>query len=272
MSDGLDVDHVMILSETPKEDMAAFARAADLPDAWEFMDFGAIKSGGVWAGKTAIEFAYLEGAKNSPTRLAGLALSSDMAPWPLTDALRDQRLKHVPPTHVMPADDTPMSWTNTLVGGLLTGEPKTIWLSRFGGDRTFTRWLSGRVEKMVGTQKGLRQLNTVIKDQLVFFVHYHPPEIAQEQRSEAQKDFENRHGATDVSVKLELSVARKHRAAWSRLIGIKLSEQSIWQSPSGVALSFNDADTSRLDRVTIAGLAVQPDALPAALQAVIQFT
>ena len=217
MIECVDVDHVLILSETPKADLELLQTVTGFPEAWPYRDFGAIQTGAVWAGKMAIEVARLDGARNIPTRLAGLALSTSQAPWDLAEALRAADIKHVPPTFVSADPAREMAWTNTVVGGALDSEPRTFWLGRrFGGRHGLSRWLARVADGMARSPRGLRSLNAVIQGQLLFFLHFDPADEAQRRRTLAKADFASRFGgldAGDYTVSIDLDLAPDSRAA-----------------------------------------------------------
>ncbi|WP_417492699.1 hypothetical protein [Maricaulis sp.] len=272
MAREVDVDHIMILCENPEAEMNAFRASTGFPEAWPMTDFGAILTGAVWAGRMGIEFARLEGARNAPTRLAGLALSTRLEPWQLAETLRVDGIPHVPPTFISLDPDVELSWTNTLVGGVLTHEPKTLWLGRlFGGDRPLARWLAKMVEQMAAKPGGIERMNAVIKDELAFFVHYHPEATARERREAARDAFASEFPepvTADFRVSVELDVAQNgsHRTNWERLIGSDIRLPGEWSSPSGVSLRFSPASETRLRHVRIEGLYGEVRALPPSLE------
>lgn len=269
MISGLDIDHVMIACDEPEADFRAFQSATGLPEAWPYSDFGAIKTGAVWAGKTAIEFARLEGAKPFPTRLAGLAFSTDLEAWDLAETLKQLGIAHVPPTHIAPDPEGRMAWTNTVIGGFLRGEPKTMWLGRrFGGASGLARWMSRMVEGMLARPGGLKRLNSVIGEQMAFFIAFEPKHEADERREQARTALTTEIG---VAIELGLPEAGRERDKWQALLSAAPVLPAQWVSPSGVFLRFLPANEATLECIRLYGCAPLAKSLPDHLANIIQF-
>lgn len=273
MIPGLDVDHIMISSDDPAGDLAALQDSTGFPEAWPYEDFGSIRTGALWAGRMAIEFAKLEGAPTRAGQIAGLALSSDLDPWPLAEVLRQGGISHLPPTHVAPDPQDRLSWTNTVTRGFLDGEPKTLWLGRrFGGQSGFARWLSKQVEQMARTEAGLKRMNGVLRDQMVFFLQFHPADEADNRREEARRHFRARHDPEDqcrVTVEISMPPGCAEAATWQRLLDQPDSLER-WVSPSGTELAFIPGPKPALERISIAHVRMPGPPLPDHLAAMIQ--
>ncbi|MBR9824949.1 MAG: hypothetical protein GYB36_03990 [Alphaproteobacteria bacterium] len=266
---GLDIDHIMIACDDPRTDFETFKELTGYPEAWPYNDFGAIKTGAIWVGQTAIEFAKLEGAKSYPPRIAGLALSSSLEPWDLADALKGLGISHVPPTHIAPDSEDRLSWVNLMIGGFLTGEPRTLWLGRrFGGGSGFARWMSRMAENMAAKPGGLQRLNGVLDKQMAFFIRYLPEQTAIDQRAAAQLSL-----SSTISARIEIGLGASALQAgnWSSLIGSDITPGCEWESPSGTVLSFLTTDRAELQRIVLTVTSPPRAPLPLHLGDLIEF-
>lgn len=265
MIPGLDIDHIMISSDDPARDLGAARDSTGFPEAWPYEDFGAIRTGALWAGRTAIEFARLDGAPTRPGQIAGLALSSNLEPWPLAEALRQGGISHVPPTHVAPDPQDRLSWTNTVMRGFLDSEPKTLWLGRhFGGQSGFARWLSKQVEQMAKSEAGLKRMHGVLRDQMVFFIEFAPIDEAERRRTEAIERFRCDHDQENrcrVAIEICMPPDCAEAQNWHRLLDMPVA-QDRWTSPSGTELRFRAAPKPRLEQIVIEGIGPPSRPLP----------
>lgn len=266
---GLDIDHVMIGCDNPEADFETFKTLTGFPEAWPYNDFGAIKTGAIWVGQTAIEFAKLVGSKPYPTRIAGLALSTELDPWDLADELKHRGISHVPPTHIAPDPEGRLSWENVMISGFLEGEPRTFWLGKkFGGNSSLARWMSRTAQKMASKPAGLQRLNGVLGEQMAFFIRFLPEQEAINRRSEAQRALS---GAISTRIEIGLGQNAKQTASWSALIDQEIAPGHRWVSPSGAVLQFLDSDRAGLTRITLQGAKQPSEPLPPHLRETISF-
>jgi hypothetical protein len=106
------IDHVLIESEDPKPLFGFFADTLQLPEAWPLDNNHGAVSGGVSAGNVNLEFFRYAQEKDAVTRgipearYAGLAFE----PYPLSDALRELRVRGIP-------FDPPSPYVSTLPDG-----------------------------------------------------------------------------------------------------------------------------------------------------------
>lgn len=220
------VDHVAIITPTAEADFNAARREMKLPELWPYSDFGPIKTGAIWAGGLGIEFTTLDGAPNEPRRIVGLALSSSMSAWQIAERLRELDIRHTPPVTVEPIGAGGFGWRTVMVGDVISGQPKTIWLGRrFGGSHPMAKWISNVAGWMSQTADGLKRLNAAIDRQIVFFVDYSDLQEAEVRRHDAANALA---GLTDdealerPSVEIGLLPGSTAAARWSRLIGERI--------------------------------------------------
>jgi hypothetical protein len=260
----IEIDHIAVITDTPEEHLKALQAATGLPELWPFTTSETIQSGALWEGSTGIEFTRLEGAQNRPPRIGGIAFKAHAGPWEMAQALRVLDLPHIPPTTTGPFGEATFFWTTVMVGGLLDGEARTIWLGkRFGGAGWFARWMSGMGKRLSRTPKGQAQLNSVLREHMTFFVDYHDTNRVAEQTGLARNAFQAVFDKGPLSRPV-IAIGQQFDGLkaenWSRLLGQKIAPNGTY-SAGAVDLQFVEAARNRILSMKL-GVPVVKDKLP----------
>ena len=149
------IDHIAIRVDDPHYLFALLSDTFRLPVVWPIASYDWILSGGVFTGNVNLEIVRYGSAQNpsaseaSAARLFGIAFE----PYPLLESLRELVRRNIPHGPPLPVFGTRFDgfkgklWTTSVLGGLLDGSSKPVYLGRtFGGaspvNVTLGKWMS----------------------------------------------------------------------------------------------------------------------------------
>jgi len=160
------IDHIIIRTPNPYQTSKEIEEAFGLV-APPVMEFGMFSSAMFTFGNINIEVLRLGDEKDFKPYLYGMAFEPHKEPWALLEDLNKRHIDHTIP---MRQETEMISWTNTMLKGLLDN----VFPSSYGNyaNNSFNRLLSKLFEKLMGLDFVVKALMKDVGDSMIFFCSY----------------------------------------------------------------------------------------------------
>ena len=231
------IDHIIIRTPNPYQTSKEIEEAFGLV-APPVMEFGMFSSAMFTFGNINIEVLRLGDEKDFKSYLYGMAFEPHKEPWALLEDLNKRHIDHTIP---MRQETEMISWTNTMLKGLLDN----LIPSSYGNyaNNSFNRLLSKLFEKLMGLDFVVKALMKDVGDSMIFFCSY--DEKIKAYQDYSQKVFSAFHGGKYSLKGVENIVIEKVKSnsTWE-----KLGNPS---NASSAQFKFVESERNRLDHIIL---------------------